>query len=229
MFLIMSEKIQFRWLTYSIKSFVLTATLFGASGLTWAQSDGTLYQCPGNLFTNDMDAVQARLQGCSLIVPGRITQGVVPDFGHAAPIPASVVPVKKQKPSTTPDAAAPTNALNSAENIVQPSAPKLSPAQPAAAIQVPPPAVALSPPPPTAPAPLQASNPKLSSRDQDTQAILRAELARTQAAQLVLQRTDEPVQTSAQIAAKAAAKTAALSRLRADEVALQRELSRFNP
>lgn len=58
-------------------------------------------------------------------------------------------------------------------------------------------------------------------RDQDAQAILRAELARTLAAQQAMQRPGEAAQTAVQ--------TAAINRLREDESALRRELSRFNP
>jgi hypothetical protein len=58
-------------------------------------------------------------------------------------------------------------------------------------------------------------------RDQDAQAILRAELARTLAAQQAMQRPGETAQTAVQ--------TAAINRLREDESALRRELSRFNP
>ncbi|MDZ4101009.1 MAG: hypothetical protein U1E12_04955 [Hydrogenophaga sp.] len=55
------------------------------------------------------------------------------------------------------------------------------------------------------------------ARDQDAQAILQSELARTLAALQTLQRSGN------------AAQTAMLTRLREDEAALRRELARLTP
>lgn len=47
--------------------------LIGFGGMTCAWA-GPLYQCPGMLFSNNLDPVQARAMGCEPMQPGRLSQ-----------------------------------------------------------------------------------------------------------------------------------------------------------
>lgn len=189
----------------------------GAAG-AWAASDGALYQCPRNLFTNQIDEAQAKAQACTRVLPGRLTQAALPAVPTAQPV-QPVVPADAVSPESASAAA-------SAPPVAAPAAPPTAAAAPPQ-----PPRLAASAASPVAPATAPVPFPpaavqRISSaqqrgRDQDAQSILRAELTRTQAAQLASQRTGA--------GAPSAVQTAALSRLREDEAALLRELARFRP
>lgn len=186
----------------------------GAAG-AWAAPDGALYQCPRNLFTNQIDEAQAKAQACTRVLPGRLTQAALP----AVPTVQPVVPADAVSPESASAAA-------SAPPVAAPAALPTAAAAPPQPLRL---AASAAPPlaPATAPVPfLPAAVQRISSaqqrgRDQDAQSILRAELTRTQAAQLASQRTGA--------GAPSAVQTAALSRLREDEAALLRELARFRP
>jgi hypothetical protein len=164
-----------------------------AVGLLWvsaqaaASTDGALYKCPRNLFTNQINAAQAQRQGCSPVAPGRLTQGL----GESPPLTAVPAAASDPLPAAVDAAVMPPRPVASA---------------PARAPE---------------PAAMRVDSSRQRARDQDAQTILRSELARTQLAQQGLQRAGD--------GAARADHTAALNRLRQDEAALRRELSRFNP
>lgn len=164
----------------------LAVGLLWASAPAAASTDGALYKCPRNLFTNQINAAQAQRQGCSPVAPGRLTQGL----GESPPLAAVAAAASVPLPAAV-DAA------------------------------VPPRPVALAPARAPEPAAMRVDSTRQRARDQDAQTILRSELARTQLAQQGLQRGGD--------GAASADHTAALNRLRQDEAALRRELSRFNP
>lgn len=199
----------------------LVVCLLFAPGFAQASADGALYQCPRNLFTNRMDEAQARLQGCSRVAPGRLTQGLVPAL--TSPPPAAVPPIATTKPVDPPLAAAAAPVVGDPTNA--PIAPAVAPgpASPAPVAVVTPVAtrpVSVTPVPAHRPAAMRVASTEQRARDQDAQTILQSELSRIQTAQRDLQRPG---------AAAGAEQTAALNRLREDEVALRRELARFNP
>lgn len=192
------------------------------AGLLWLcgyVNAGTLYQCPRNLFTNQIDEAQARLQGCSLAAPGRLTQGLAPP---APPSPAAVLPTTSVAVAGSP-VADPTAQASDA-----PAAPSVMPVTPAtsavaaAALVVQGMPVAPAAPVQTAaprsaalarthePAAMRVASTRQRARDQDAQAILQTELARV-------------------VSAQRGAEHVALNRLREDEAALRREIARFNP
>jgi len=160
----------------------------------------SLYQCPGNLFTNQLDAERARAQGCRLAGVAGWSQGqrtavlAEPSRPEAPALAAAVVApalsTERNKRRTVPSPAP----LQSQS----PPAQELAGAQPASAqgrrIDV---------------AVQQA-------RDRDAVLILQAELARIQAQQQVLVADGGTSSGSGP----------ALQRLRADEIALRKELSR---
>lgn len=194
----------------------LLALLCMLTGGAAAESAADFYLCPNNLFTNQMDKAQAKRLGCTRMAPGRVTQGGVnQDLEPAAPGLGSALPLM---PLATP-----TLAVAAAQGSPAGSQPAAAPAAslpPVPAAYLPPAATAR--PAAAAIAPPDVSNPRTASasqraRDQDAQAILRAELATTQAALQALQRAGGPAQS------------AALVRLRDDEAALRRELNRLNP
>jgi hypothetical protein len=200
----------------------LVVCLLWLPGFAEASADGALYQCPRNLFTNQMDATQARLQGCLRVAPGRLTQGLVP--ADTSPRPAAVLPIVTTTPVGPPVTAA-VAAQAGGEPTAAPVAPTVAPvtASPAPVAAVTP--VATRPAAVAAvrapgPAAMRVASNQQRARDQDAQAILRSELSRIQSAQLELQRAGH---------ASGADQTAALNRLREDEVALRRELARFSP
>lgn len=164
---------------------VLCLSLVGVSG-AWASS--ALYLCPGNLFTNDIDPAQARVQGCKPAQTGRLSQGQ--DL--------TVVPAAETE--TAPGLV-----------VALPGAAPAPPSPPA----VPAPAVAASPRSPVAPELLVDAG-KQRQRDSQAREILLTELNRTQS---------QIQSMSAQPNPNAEAESA-LQRLRVDEAALQRELSR---
>lgn len=201
---------------------VVVVCLFCVPGVAEAGAGGALYQCPRNLFTNQMDEAQARLQGCSRVAPGRLTQGLVP--ADTSPPPAVVLPN-----ATTTPVGPPVTAVVAAQAVGEPTAAPVAPT--VAPVPASPAPVAVVTPVATQPAsvaPVRAPGPaamrvasnQQRARDQDAQAILRSELSRIQSAQRALQRAGE---------APGADQTAALNRLREDEAALRRELARFNP
>ncbi|WP_300653076.1 hypothetical protein [Hydrogenophaga sp.] len=198
----------------------LVVCLLCAPGSAEASPDGALYQCPRNLFTNQIDEAQARLQGCSRVAPGRLTQGLVPAL---SPLPPAV-------PYTaTTTTVAPVVATASTPAVGEPTAAPVTPAvapvpaglAPVAAVTpVATQPMSVVPVQTPGPAAMRVASTQQRARDQDAQAILRSELSRIQSAQRELQRAS---------AAPNADQTATLNRLREDEVALRRELARFNP
>lgn len=202
----------------------LAVCLLCAPGFAEASAGGALYQCPRNLFTNQMDETQARLQGCSRVAPGRLTQGLVP--ADISPPPAAVLPIATTTPVGPPvapvaAAAAPTGGEPKTVPIAPAVAPVLaSPAPVAAVTPVATRPASVAPARAPGPAAMRVASTQQRARDQEAQAILRSELSRIQSAQRELQRAGE---------APGADQTAALNRLREDEVALRRELARFSP
>lgn len=159
------------------RALALLLACFGASGAAGA---GEVYLCPGNRFTDRLDAAQAQAQGCRLASAGRLSV-------------AGAMPL-------APQPAAPTPAVPEAAPLAQAAA-----AVPAASV-----------------APPSAAQPRVAAadqraRDSDARAILQTELARTVAAQQTLVRQG------------ASESQGQLQRLRQDEVALRRELSRLEP
>lgn len=202
--------------------FVVLAALLGATCAARAAADGPLYQCPRNLFTNQIGEAQAKQQGCSRVVPGRLTQaGVVVEApraevdlaqGAAASAAATATPpVPTANPHGTPPAAEVPGAAPLATQglLVVPGLPATPDPRLSAAAAAP----------PRAPMPVaqRVASSLQRARDQDAQAILQSELARTLAALQTLQRSGN------------AAQTAMLTRLREDEAALRRELARLTP
>ena len=120
------------------------------------QAATPLYWCPGNLFTNELDAVRARAMACRPVVPARLSQG------SAGPRSSSAL-----VPSTAPSVA------NAVPGMPRPSTSQ-TPGVPSAAGKPERPAAALAR---TASATVQLQ------RDRDAVAILQAELARNLSAQ----------------------------------------------
>lgn len=159
-----------------------------------AAQGATLYVCPGNLFTNQLDAARAQAQGCREVSGEGLSQAALSDppvRKEAAtlekPVPPTATP---DKPRTRePASRVASSRASSQAQVVRAAGGAASPDQMVSAS-------------------LQRE------RDQDALAILQAELARTQAAQKAL-------------VGPTATDNAALQRLRIDEVALRRELERF--
>ena len=78
---------------------MISVALVLASLPTLAQG---LYQCPGNLFTNQMDPAQARVQGCVRATGGRLSLAQAGEPApHAAPTPT---PARKSAGTGAPKA-----------------------------------------------------------------------------------------------------------------------------
>ncbi|MES2191259.1 MAG: hypothetical protein V4454_14145 [Pseudomonadota bacterium] len=179
--------------------------VLSTAGLADAAPDGELYQCPRNLFTNQMDKAQALLKGCSRAMPGRITQAAGgPELESADPVPAAAVPAAVSATMAAGDRPL-------AGSVATPTAQKVAPVVQARIA----PAIAAPARSPDATG-MRVPTSEQSARDQDAQTILRSELASTQAALEAAQRSG------------GAAQSASLLRLRDDEAALRRELARLN-
>jgi len=193
----------------------LVAALLWTSMSALATSAGALYQCPRNLFTNQIDEVQARLQGCSRVAPGRLTQGLRP---QVAPSQAAVLLAAPAVPGGAPESAP--VAVTAATGAGDPDAVAATPASAVPVAQTAPavpaaPSTAVAPRSTTTvrapePAGMRLASIRQRVRDQDARAILQTELARV-------------------VLAQRGAEHMALNRLREDEAALRREIARFNP
>lgn len=158
-----------------------------------------LYRCPGNLFTNDLSAAEARAQACVPAERGGLSQGValsvsVPVLAsdEARPV-AAGAPVTVSPAQSAPVSAAPVPARSTANPVTNPGT----------AMQR-----GLSG--------LQRVDVALQrERDRDALAILQAELNRNRSAQQALAGRGSEAPAANE-----------LQRLRADETALQRELER---
>lgn len=168
-----------------------------------AQAQATLYRCPGNLFTNDIDARSAREQGCVRAQTAGWSQGAAAlDASEAAQVPPiAAVPAAAQ--------ALPAGSAAASQAVPRSAVPVAESRSPGPAAE---PREARSP----VARPVRVEPADQRERDRDALAILQAELRRTLAEQQSLAaRTD------------VAAESATWQRLRADEQALRRELARF--
>ncbi|UCU92247.1 hypothetical protein [Hydrogenophaga taeniospiralis] len=172
------------------------AVWFSAWCCAAAAQGATLYVCPGNLFTNQLDQARAQAQGCREASGDGLSQAALADpparstaVTVAQPVPAAATPVKPhlREPASRFASSRARSQARDERTAVGAASPVLK------------------------------VNPSLQrARDQDALSILQAELARTQAAQKALTGP-----------AGGAPDNAALQRLRVDEVALRRELERF--
>lgn len=161
-----------------------------------AAQGATLYVCPGNLFTNQLDAARAQAQGCREVSGEGLSQAALSD----PPVRKEAAALEKPVPPTaTPD-----------KPRIREPASRVASSRASSQAQVVRAAGGAASPDQKVSASLQRE------RDQDALAILQAELARTQAAQKALVGPTG-----------GATDNAALQRLRIDEVALRRELERF--
>jgi hypothetical protein len=162
-----------------------------------------LYHCPGNFFTNEIGAADAKLRACVAADLGGLSQG------RLEPPTKAAMPSQGVEPDVRPPPAK--NAPKSVSALPSPPFPKPSqrslgraPFTPSAKATVP------------APVPLpRIDEAKQRERDRDAVAILQAELSRILATQKALL-----------AGAKAAVGSPELQRLSADEAALRRELER---
>jgi len=176
-----------------------------ASGAWWVLAFGaaevqgaTMYLCPGNLFTNELDATRARAQSCRAVQADGLSQAVL------TPV---LKPALPPQPEPEPGSRA---------QALAPAQPRLRP--PASRVALSRERYRAGGERPAAPARVTASQVDTGlqrERDRDAVAILQTELARTLAAQQALARAGDT-----------AAAGPELKRLRADELALRRELDR---
>ena len=135
------------------------ALAFFASG---AQAASAYYLCPGNLFTNLLDAQRARAQGCKPVEGGGVSQGALVLPTTARPVLSSIKPARSTQgiPIQTPGPLSPAQSsarLSEARGVQQMPAPERL-----------------------------VSTAVQRDRDRDSVAILQAELARTLLAQQAL-------------------------------------------
>lgn len=173
------------------------------------QAEGSrLHVCPGNLYTNQLSAQQARQLGCQPAAPARVSQAQ-PMHQWVAVAGSAVGPAGVAAPATGVDAAAgnPAPAGNAAAKSAETTASNPSPAP-----------VASRNPSSQAAAPSKnVDSATRRARDRDARLIIESELNRTveRLEQMTRQATTQP------------GHEAAVRRLREDEAALLRELARL--
>ncbi len=186
---------------------VLTVVFMGS-----AQAEtGRLYACPGNLYTNQLTAQQARHQGCQPAAPARVSQAQpVHPLAAVAALPGSAAsPAGAGSPATGADALAgsPASAANAATKPAETTATKVSAN----------PATSNSPARGAAAPTKNVDSATQRARDRDARLIIETELKRTveRLEQMARQANNQP------------GHEAAVRRLREDEAALRRELTRL--
>lgn len=185
-----------RLMTWDVLYWALGLALMGS---VHAQGSGRLYLCPGNLYTNQLDARQAREQSCRVVEPARLSQAL-PSVPVAALVSGGVQSAAGGEGSGT---AVANPATMSGATTAQASDTNQFPSRVASKG--------------VAAATRTVDTATQRARDRDARLIIQTELNRTveRLEQLVRQSPSSPVQE------------AAVRRLREDEAALRRELARL--